>query len=238
MMRSTRKSAALVAAARFRARARLAPAGRLVACALAGVGVGTLVAGSLTPVDGRNREDAACEYDKCGGTINRGCEDSGGQRTNCNLHAFGCGTIPCGTTFATLATFESPRSTELWMAFGPAAVPPLVEHVMDDDYPHRVEVLRTLARMAREWDVDKLESGASTAMVAAAARHVAQPLVHVPPEERVATLVSGIDLAAALDDRYLTASVRALENPDSVRARLVNDELDHQAVVRHARRSR
>ena len=232
------ESTAPIVVTRQRVPCGLVRAVRLIACLGAGVLLGAQVAGILTPVGGQDRVDVPCEYDRCGGFFIRGCEDAGNQNTNCYLHAFGCGTIPCGTTFATLATFESPRSSELWMAFGPAAILPLTEYVMDDDYRHRVEALRTLVGMARDWDVNKLDHAPRRAMEVAAARFTYHPLDHIPPEQRVATLLLGIDLAMALDTRFLTASVQALRDPDTVRVRLVDDELDHRAVVRHARRAR
>ena len=162
---------------------------------------------------GHDRINVPCEHDECRGRFVQGCHDAGDRKTNCNLHAFGCGTIPCGTTFATLAKSEDPLGSELWMAFGPVAVVPLTEYLRDDDYPHRVQALGTLARMAREWDVRRLDRAARNEMLAVAAQHTTRPLDHVEPNQRVATLLRGIDLAAALDTRFLKAAVRHPPHP-------------------------
>ena len=158
------------------------------------------------------------------------CRDAGKEETNCIMHEFGCGTIPCELhgDWRTLSAFASEDAADIWLAHGPEAVVPLAIYAADGHpYPQRVVALETLVRMAREWDVGRLDHDTRQELFHVAVQFTRRPLEYVHFELRVASLMRGIDLATALDDPYHNESAELLTQPDTVRARLMDDQLDY-----------
>lgn len=211
------------------------------------------VAGGLVGTIGLVRADEGlrwpCERDRC---VERSstCRDAGLEETQCNLHEFGCGTIPCGLSLDELATFARDDAVEIWMAWGPKVIPRLADlaSVEGPGPPQTVhlEALTTLVRMAREWDVQELRPELRRDLSRLAVAYTRRPLEQVAIENRAASLMRGIDLsmalARALDHPYYRDSVRLLEDPDTVRVRLADVRLASDSVVssitRYAERAR
>lgn len=223
-------------------RLRAPGATALFVTAATALGVGVLAGGSLGgavgPSHATDELSDGCEYNRCS-EGRRGCEYSGEQATDCRLHQFGCGTIPCGLDLETLSMFPTDEATEIWLGFGPAAIIPLATYASNRQaYPHRPAALRTLAKMAQEWDVGELDPDLRDTLFEVAVQYTRRPLDHVALERRVASMLRGIDLAVALDHPYHDESVRLLEDPDTVRSRLNDGRLDPLPIVAHARRVR
>ena len=225
--------------------ARVAGFAMLVAV---GASVGGMV-GKMDMAEASRESVVACERDRC---VERAgeCADAGLAETLCNLHAFGCGTVPCGMTFDELARFDRPDAPDLWMAWGPRAIPRLVDLAAVDGDPRsdgvRAKALATLARMASEWNVHELRSSHRRQLSRLAVAYTRRPLDEVVIPERTESLLLGIDLASALardlDNPYHRQSVRLLMDPDTVRNRLADVRLSSdsavEAIVRYAGRAR
>ena len=225
---------------------RLHP-GRIVCFAVlvaAGAMVGGMV-GKAHMAEASREPQGVCERDRCLEDAGA-CADAGAAETICNLHSFGCGTIPCGMTFDELSKFDRPDAADIWMAWGPRAIPRLADLASPEGDPQpegvRAKALATLARMASEWDVQELRSAHRSALTRLAVVYTRRPLDQVVIHERTESLLLGIDLASAvgrdLDDPYHRQSVEFLMNPDTVRARLADPRLSPdsavEAIVRYA----
>ncbi len=202
-----------------------------------GAGIGGTLGGVLASV-GADARPPFCEMDRCSTTRLNWCEDAGEEKTNCDLHSFGCGTVPCGEagSFTVLATFPTLESTDIWMAYGDQGGSALAGYALSrEPYPQRERALETLARMAREWDLERGGYDVEERVSEVAVRFTRRPIEYVAPELRVQVLMRGIDLAVALEHPYHDESVRLLAHPDTVRARLGDNSLDYEAVVAYAR---
>lgn len=227
----------------------------LAVAGLFGLAVGTAVVGAVvgglvgTVGLARAGEDLGrlCERDRCSESTG-GCQDAGQQETLCNLHDFGCGTIPCGLSWKELATFDRDDAPEIWMAWGPKVIPRLAMLALAEDgsSPQTVQLqaLTTLTKIAREWDVQQLRPEFRGDLSRLAVAYTRRPLEQVAPNDRAESLKRGIDialvLATKLDHPYHRESVQMLEEAATVRARLatlVSDSIVEE-IARYAKRAR
>lgn len=212
---------------------RLRTAGRralgiapLLVLGVVGSVVGGLVAG-VNLVTAISRDTSPCERDRCVESSGA-CVDAQQSFTNCSLHEFGCGTLPCGISVDELVAFERDDASEIWMAWGPKAIELLAPLAAIEGEPtvqgSRVRALSTLATMAQEWDAGKLLPKHRDALLRLAVMYTRRSVERIAPVERAESLMRGIDLSMALsrdlDHPYYRESVRLLENPDTIRARL------------------
>ena len=209
--------------------------------------VGVLGGGLVARVDlvTATGEGSPCERDRCEESSGA-CIDAEQALTSCNLHEFGCGTLPCGMSAEELASFEDDNAAEIWMAWGPKAIETLVPLAAVEGERSvegaRMQALETLAAMAQEWDADKLPLRYRDELLRLAVAYTRKSVEGVAPGERAASLMRGIDLSMALsrdlDHPYYRESVRLLENPDTVRARLGDmgglPDSEIQEVARYA----
>ncbi len=226
----------------------------LAAAGILGLAIVGIVLGGLVGTIGSARAgedfEHLCERDRCSESTG-GCRDAGQQETLCNLHDFGCGTIPCDLSWKELATFDRDDAPEIWMAWGPQAIPRLAKlaFAANGSSPPTVQLqaLTTLAKIAREWDVRELRPEFRGDLSRVAVAYTRRPLDQVSPNERAESLKRGIDiamiLATELDHPYYRESVRMLEEAATVRARLAADATSVSdsivvEITRYAKRAR